>query len=121
MLLLIKKQTDTLIEKTTSRPQETLECTMNKQLETLSLSPPKNLAQEGKRLLAVTCFEATNSIFNFTNKNKRFSIATPRYWSPKGGEETINQLNELLDRRSQYHIELHVKEVEKRDPKRNRK
>ena len=118
MLLLIKKQTDTLIEQTKSRPQETLEFKLNKRMETFSFSPPINLAEEGKRLLAVTGFEGTNSVFKISNNNRRFSISTPSFWSPKAGEETIIRLNELLDCRSQNHIELHVKKVEKERPER---
>ena len=60
-ILLIKKHTDTLIEQKSTRPQETLEFVMNKQMQTFSFSPPINLFEEGKWLLAVTSFEATNS------------------------------------------------------------
>ena len=37
LLLLIKKHTDTLIENTRTRPQETLEFKMNKQMQTFRL------------------------------------------------------------------------------------
>ena len=53
MLLLIEKHTDTLIEQTNSRPQETLDFTLNRQMETFSFSPPLNLVEEGKGLMAV--------------------------------------------------------------------
>ena len=33
-------------------------------METFSFSPPINLVEEGKWLIAVTSFEATNSVFN---------------------------------------------------------
>ena len=69
LLILIKKHKDTLIEQTKTRPQETLEFKMNKQMENFSFSPPINLFEEGKSLLAVTSFEATNSVFNITDKN----------------------------------------------------
>ena len=72
------------------------------------------LSEEGKCLLAVTRFVATNSALVITNESKSFSTSTPSYWAPKGSAETINKLNELLEPRSQNHIELHVKEVEKR-------
>ena len=52
MLLSIKKHTDTLIEQTKTRPQETPEFEMNKQMETFSFSPI-NLSEEGKWLMAV--------------------------------------------------------------------
>ena len=43
LLLLLKKHTDTLIEQTRSRPQETLECKMNKEMQTFLFSPAINL------------------------------------------------------------------------------
>ena len=47
MLLLIIKHTDTLIEQTKTKLQETLEFVMNKQMQTFSFSPPINLSEEG--------------------------------------------------------------------------
>ena len=58
LLLLIKKHTDTLIEQTKTKPQETLEFKMIKQMQTFSFSPPINLIEEGKWLLAVSSFDA---------------------------------------------------------------
>ena len=63
LLLLIKKHTDTLIEHTKTKPQETLEFKMNKQMQSFSFIPPKNLVEEGKWLLAVSFFECTISFF----------------------------------------------------------
>ena len=54
LLLLIKKHTDTLIEQTKTKPQETLEFKMNKQKQTFSFNPPINLIEEGKWLMAVS-------------------------------------------------------------------
>ena len=42
LLRLIKKHTDTLIEQTKTKPQETLEFKMNKQTQTYSFNPPIN-------------------------------------------------------------------------------
>ena len=64
---LLKKQTDTLIEETKTEPQETFEFNLNKQLETVSFSPPMNLFEEGKMFIAVTSLEATNSVFFITD------------------------------------------------------
>ena len=114
LLLLIKKHTDTLIEQTKTKPQETLEIKLNKQMKSLSFNPPINLAEEGKWLLSMSSFEATNSVFNITNEINSFSISTPGHWSPEDGEELFNKLNNLLELRSENDIELHVKEVEKR-------
>ena len=85
-----------------------------KQIETSSFNPPINLVQERKWLLAVTSFEATNSVFDITVENNSFSISTPSNWIPEGGEELITKLNDFLELRSVNVIELHVKEGEKR-------
>ena len=78
MLILIKEHTDTLIEQTKTKPQETLEFKMNKQMQTFSFPPSKNLVEKGKWLLEVTSFECTNSVFNITNENNSFSISKTR-------------------------------------------
>ena len=114
LLLLIKKHTDTLIEQTKTKPQETLEFKMNKQMQTFSFNPPINLVEEGKWLLAVSSFECTNSVFNITNENNSFSIIIPGHYQNKSDEETINELNKLLELRSQNGIELNVEQVRKK-------
>ena len=113
LLLLIKKHTDTLIEQTKTKPQETLEFKMIKQMQTFSFNPPINLFEEGKWLLAVSSFECTNSVFNITNENNSFSIIVPGHYETESAEKTINELNKLLELRSQNGIELHV-EVRKK-------
>ena len=55
-----------------------------------------------------------NVVFSITDENKCFSITTPGYLTFRGGVETIIKLRELLELRSQNHIELHVEEVRKR-------
>ena len=114
LLLLIKKHTDTLIEQTRTKPKETLEFKMNKQLQTFSLNPPINLFEEGKRLLTVSSFESTNSVFNITNENNSFSIIIPGHYQNKSDEKTIDDLNKILDLKS---LEIHVDEVRKRGNK----
>ena len=114
LLLLIKKHTDTLIEQTKTKPQETLEFKMNKQMQTFSFNPPINLFEEGKLLLAVSSFECTNSVFNITNENNSFSIIVPGHFETVSAEKTINELNKLLEHRSQNVIELHVEQVRKK-------
>ena len=88
LFLIIIKHTDTLIEQTRTRPQETLEFILNKQMEAFSFNPPKNLCSE-QWLLAVTYFGTTNSVFNITHENNSFSISTP-------GIGIQNQLKKLL-------------------------
>ena len=114
LLLLIKKHTDTLIEQTKTKPQETLEFKMNKQKQTFSFNPPINLLDEGKWLMEVSLFDCTKSVFNITNENNSFSIIIPGHYQNKSDEKTIDDLNKLLELKS---LELHVEEVRKRGNK----
>ena len=114
LLLLIKKHTDTLIQQTKTKPQETLEFKINKQMQTFSFNPPINLVEEGKWLMAVSLFDCKNSVFNITNENNSFSIIIPGHYQNKSDEKTINDLNKLLELKS---LELHVEEVKKRGNK----
>ena len=50
LLLLIKKHTDTLLQHTKTKPQETHEFKMNKQMQTFSSNPPINLIEENNIL-----------------------------------------------------------------------
>ena len=111
LLLLIKKHTDTLIQQTRTKTQETLEFKMNKQMQTFSFNPPINLVEEGKWLLAVSSFECTNSVYNITNENNSFSIIIPCHYQTEFAEKTIVDLKKLLELKS---LELHVEEVKKR-------
>ena len=93
LLLLSKKQIDTLIQQTKTKPQETLEFKMNKQTQTFSFNPPINLIEEDKWLLGVSSLECTNSVFNITNENNRFLIIIPGHYKNKSDEKTIDNLN----------------------------
>ena len=103
-----------MIEQTRTKPQETLEFRMNKQRQTFSFNPPINLLEEGKWLLAVSLFECTNSVFNITNENNSFSIIIPGHYETESPQKTIDELNNLLELRSQNGIELHVEQVRKK-------
>ena len=113
LLLLIKKHTDTLIEQTKTRPQETLEykMKMNRQMQNFLFNTPIILVKNGRRLLAVTSFEVTNSVFSITDETDSFSITIPGHWQTKSAEKTIDELNKLLELTP---LELHIKEVRKR-------
>ena len=111
LLLLIKKHTDTLIENTKTRPQETLEFRMNKQMQTFSFNAPINLVEEGKWLLGVTSLGCANSVFNITNENNSFSVIIPGHYQTECAQKTYDELNKLFEISS---LELHVKEVRKR-------
>ena len=114
LLLLLKKLTDKLIEQTKTKPQGALEFKMNKQMETFSFNPPINLVEEGTWLLGVTLFDCTTSVFNITDENNSFPINIPGHWNSKSAEKAIDELNELLDLKSQNNIDLHVQEVRKK-------
>ena len=110
MLLLIKKHTDTLIQQTKTRPQETLEFKMIRSKQTFSFNPSINLLEEGKLLLGVTSLECTNSVFNITNENNSFSIIIPGHYQTEFAEKHIKDLKKLLEFKF---LELHVEEVRK--------
>ena len=96
LLLLIKIHTDTLIEQTKTKPQETLKIKINKEIQTFSFHPPINLVEEGKFFLAVSSFECTNCVFNITNENNSFSINTPGHYRSEFAEKMINDLKKII-------------------------
>ena len=112
---MIKKPAAVLFGQTRIRPPKTLEFKLHKQIETFSFNPPINLFEKRTWFLALNIFEATNSVFNITDKKNSFSIQTLSYWTPEGGEELITKPNSLLELRSQrtlsYMLENLRKEV----------
>ena len=80
-------------------------------MERLSFSSPMNLSEEGKWLLALTSFEATNSVFKVTEKNNSFSSSTTGLWFSGGGAEINNKTKKLLEMRHNNDIDIHVGEV----------
>ena len=113
--LLIKNRPDTLIEQARTRPQDTLEIKMDKQMQMFSFNLPINLIEEGKWLLAVSSSECTNSVFNITNANNSFYITIPGHWDSKSAGKTNDELNKLLELRSQIGTVLHVNQVRKKN------
>ena len=111
--LLIKKHTDTLIERTKTKRKETIEFKLNKQMKTFSFNPLLNFSEKGNSLLTVTSSETTNSVFNISDENKRFSITILDHWNSKSAEKTIDELNIILELRSQNDIELLVEQIRK--------
>ena len=111
LLLLIKKHTDTLIEQTKTKAQETLEFKMNKQMQTFSFNPPINLFEKDKWLLAVSSSECTNSVFNISDENNSILTIIPGHWETEFAEKIINEVNRLIELKS---LELHVNEFRKR-------
>ena len=64
--------------------------------------------------MAVSSFECTNSVFNINNENNSFSIIVPGHYETEADQKTIDELNKLLELRSQNGIELHVEQVRKK-------
>ena len=89
---------------------------MNNQIETFSFSPPINLSEECKWLVAVASLEATISVFNISDENNACSISLPGHWIfPNYLEaDIIDQLKILLKLKSQIDIKLHVQEIRKK-------
>ena len=116
LLLLIKKHTDTLIQQTKTKPQETLEFKMNKQMQTFSFNPPINLVEEGRWLLAVSSFECTNSVFNITDENNSFSFIIPGHYETESAEKTVEKLKELIEL-AKEDLSLHVAAVREKGRK----
>ena len=65
----------------------------------------------------MSSFECTNSAFNITIENNSFSITIPGHWQTKSVEKSIDELNKILELKSQKRIELYVKEVSGRGNK----
>ena len=83
-------------------------------METFSLDPQIKLAEESAwLLLTVSCFEATNFVFNITNENNNFSISIAGFWVIERSEEIVDKLIKLLKLRSENDFELHIKDFEK--------
>ena len=114
MLLPITKHTDTLIEQTKTKPQETLEFQQNRQTEIFSLSPRINSVEGERILLALTSFEATNFVYKISDGSSSFSFSTWRHWYPQVGGEIFDKLIKSLELRSEEDIDLCLKEIEKR-------
>ena len=95
MLLLTEKHTDTFIEQTKAKPQETLQFVMKKQLKKFLFNPPLNLVQKIEWFLGVTSLECTNSVLNITIEKNSFSITISGHWNTKSAEKTIDELNKL--------------------------
>ena len=70
--------------------------------------------EEDEWLLAVSLFECTNSVFNIANETNSFSTSIPGHWISKSTKKTIDELNKVLELRSENDIELHTEQVRKK-------
>ena len=61
-------------------------------------------SEEGKRLLAVSPFEATKSVFIKPHEEKIvFQLQYQAIGTSRGGEEIINKLEKLLEMRHEWY------------------
>ena len=68
----IAKSNLDIVEKTLSKPQETLEFKMNKQKESFSFDVPLELPEQW--MMGVTSLEVYNTVYNITEKNNKLKI-----------------------------------------------
>ena len=113
LFISLTKNFQTLFAQTKTKPQETLEFTMGKQMQTSSFNPPIKLSEQDKCLLSVSSFETTNYVFHLAAENNSFSISIPGHRKSKSAEKTIDELNKLLTLTSENYSELRVGEVRK--------
>ena len=94
LLLSNTKNCETLIEQTQRKPEETLEIKMVKPREIFHFKPP--MVIKGDWMIGLVNLEVYNSIFNITEKNKKFEFY--RDTSDKFGFlELKDELVEILD------------------------
>ena len=108
------KNCQNAFDQTKTKPQVTLEFTMDKQMQTFSFNPPIKLSEPIKCLLSLSSFETTNYVFNITDENNSSSFRIPVHRNSKSAEKTIDDLNKYFLLTSETDIELRVGEVRKR-------
>ena len=114
LLISITKNCQTLFAQTKTKPQEMLEFTMGKQMQTFSINSPITLSEQDSCLLSFSSFETTNYVFILTVENNSFSISIPGHRNSKSAEKTVDELNKILTLTSENDAELRVGEVRKR-------
>ena len=72
LLLSITKNCETLIKRTHTRQEETLEFKLTKSREAFHFNPL--ISAEGSWMIGLTSLEVLNSIFNKTQQNKNFKL-----------------------------------------------
>ena len=108
------KNCQNAFDQTKTKPQVTLEFTMDKQMQTFSFNPPIKLSEPIKCLLSLSSFETTNYVFNITDENNSSSFRIPVHRNSKSAEKTVDELNKILTLTSENDAELRVGEVRKR-------
>ena len=94
LLLSITKNCETLIEKTHTKSQETLEFKMIKPRETFHFKPPIQI--QGDWMIGLTDLEVYNSIFNITEENNKFELYKFPY--EKSGGVTYEKVRDDIEK-----------------------
>ena len=94
LLLSISKNSETLIEQTYAKPEETLELKMIKPREIIHFKPPIQI--NGNWMIGLTDLDVYNSIFNITEENNKFDIYGDSS-NKFGFLELKDELEELLN------------------------
>ena len=77
LLLFITKNSETLIKKTHTKPQETLEFKVFQPREAFSFNPPISIG--GSWMIGLTTVKVYNSILNITVENNKFDFYTDTF------------------------------------------
>ena len=59
-------------------------------------------------------YNCTILFFFIIDENNTFSITSPGHWNSTHAEKTIDELNKLINLRSENDIQLHAEQVEKK-------
>ena len=92
LLLSITKNCETLIEKTHTKPQETLEFKMIKPRETFHFKPPIQIT--GDWMIGLTDLKVYKSIFNITEENNKFDLY--KFPDEKAGGVTYEKVRDEI-------------------------
>ena len=104
LLLFITEVSETLIEKTHRKPEETLEFKMIKPRETIHFNPPSQI--KGDWMLGLTDLEVYNSIYNITKQNNKLELYTDTF-DVFSFEELKDEVGEIrnIPNITDYHLE----------------
>ena len=94
LLLSITKSSETLIEQTHRKPEETLEFKMIKPRETFHFEPP--IPVKGDWMIGLTDLEVYNSIFNITEENNKLQLY--KFPEEKAGGVTYEKVRDDIER-----------------------
>ena len=95
-----KKNTDKLLERTKTKPQETLKCYLTKSMVTFQLNSPSGLEMR-KYMTTIPDIEVQTSVFKIFELNIIFKTYTSGYWEDL---ESFEQLEEVIEQRSSRKI-----------------